>query len=124
MSSVTEYPIPSGAGSALQIVTGPDNNLWFTENDPVSNKVGQVSTGGKVTEYNVPTFGGMPNGITVGPGNDLWFAEQFGDKIGQLTTGGQFTEYPTPRASNSPGSPRARTATSGSRPAWGTRSAC
>ena len=94
--TVTEYPIPSKAGSALQIITGPDNNLWFTENDPVSNHIGQVTPSGKITEYSLPTFGGMPNGITVGPGNNLWFTEQFGDKVGQLTTGGQFSEYPTP----------------------------
>jgi streptogramin lyase len=96
LATVTEYPIPSGAGSALQIITGPDKNLWFTENDPVSNRIGQVTPSGQITEFSVPTAGANPNGITVGPDGDLWFTEQFGDKIGQLTTNGQFAEYPTP----------------------------
>src|SRR5262245_40134520 len=33
LASITEYPIPSKAGSANQIIAGPDGNLWFTEND-------------------------------------------------------------------------------------------
>ena len=41
LASITEFPIPSGSGSANAIVAGPDGNLWFTENDAVSNSIGQ-----------------------------------------------------------------------------------
>ena len=94
LSTVTEYPIPSKAGSAYQIIPGPDGNLWFTENDPVSNSIGKITPSGQMTEFKLPTnpdFGGNPNGIVVGPDGNLWFTEQFGDRIRELTTSGQFT---------------------------------
>src|SRR5690349_7369298 len=38
LTTLTEYPITSKSLVFLnQIVTGPDGNLWFTENDAVSN---------------------------------------------------------------------------------------
>jgi len=37
LATINEFPIPSNSGSANQIIAGPDGNLWFTENDPVSN---------------------------------------------------------------------------------------
>ena len=67
LASITEFPIPSGSGSANQIVAGPDGNLWFTENDPVSTIIGKITPSGQVTEYKIPTSGANPFGITVGP---------------------------------------------------------
>jgi streptogramin lyase len=94
LATITEFPIPSGSGSANQIVAGPDGNLWFTENDPVSNAIGKITPSGQVTEYKIPTAGANPFGITVGPDKNLWFTEEFGDQIGKITPGGQITEFP------------------------------
>jgi streptogramin lyase len=99
LASITEFVLPSRgilgpAGSANQIVTGPDGNLWFTENDPVFNAIGRITPSGHVTEFKLPTDGGNPFGITVGPDGNLWFTENFGDKIGRITPSGQFTEFP------------------------------
>ena len=55
-------------------------------------------------------------GITVGPDDNLWFTEMSGNKIGRITTGGRRHRVPHPRpAASLMGSPRVRTATSGSR---------
>jgi hypothetical protein len=87
LASITEFPLPSEAGSVRQIVTGPDGNLWFTENYPVANKIGRITPTGQVSEFSVPTSGGNPWGITNGPAgsNTLWFTEEFGGKIGKIT---------------------------------------
>jgi streptogramin lyase len=94
LATITEFPIPSGAGSANQIVQGPDGNLWFTENDPVNNNIGKITPSGQITEYKIPTSGANPFGITVGPNGNLWFTEEFGDKIGEITPSGTITEFP------------------------------
>src|SRR5262249_14711943 len=72
---------------------GPDGNLWFTENDSVSNRIGRITTSGQVTEFPIPTSGANPFGITVGPDNSLWFTAEFGNKIGRITPTGQITEF-------------------------------
>jgi streptogramin lyase len=102
LAAITEYPIPSNSGSANQIVTGPDGNLWFTENDPVSNAIGRITPSGQITEYKIPTSGANPFGITVGPDKNLWFTEEFGDKIGQITPSGKITEFPIPASGQFP----------------------
>ena len=94
LASITEFPIPSMSPSASQIVAGPDGNLWFTENDPVSNSIGRITPSGQITEFKLPTSGANPYGITVGPDNNLWFTEEFGSNIGRITTSGQITEFP------------------------------
>src|SRR6516225_10961637 len=90
LASITEFPLPAHgilppSGSANQIVAGPDGNLWFTENDTVSNAIGRITPSGQITEFKIPTPGGNPFGITVGPAGNLWFTENFGDKIGRIT---------------------------------------
>jgi streptogramin lyase len=99
LASITEFLLPQHgilppSGSANQIVAGPDGNLWFTENDTVSNAIGRITPSGQITEFKVPTDGGDPFGITVGPDGNLWFTENFGDKIGRITPSGQITEFP------------------------------
>ena len=118
LASITEFPIPSNSPSASQIVAGPDGNLWFTENDAVSNSIGRITPGGQVTEFKLPTSGANPYGITVGPDNNLWFTEEFGSNIGRITPSGQITEFPIASAARQDSSPRGsrpgRMATSGS----------
>ena len=72
-------------GSAEDITLGPDGNLWFTVwyNYP-TEKVGRITTSGKVTLVNVPTSGNGAYTITKGPDGNLWFTEAFAYKIGVL----------------------------------------
>ena len=96
----TEYLIPTPGAKPVGIVTGPDGNLWFTEQS--GNKIGKVTPAGVFTEYPVPTAGSLPQQITVGPDGNLWFTEQSGNKIGKVTLADVFTEYPVPTAGGFP----------------------
>ena len=72
----TEFTIPTSASSPTGITSGPDGNLWFTENSAVSgNKIGRITTAGVFTEFTIPTGACLPYGITAGPDGNLWFAE-------------------------------------------------
>src|SRR5260221_14225385 len=82
------------------IVTGPDGNLWFTEN--FTGKIGRITTNGTITDFPLPSTNCQPFDIIVGPDNALWFSEFASNKIGRITTDavpGNFsfiTEYPLP----------------------------
>ena len=94
--TITEYPVPSG-GAPYQITSGPDSNLWFTEN---VNRVGRITMAGAITEF---TFGtnGNARGITLGPDGNIWFIKInccFGpNSLIQMTPAGVIVaEYPAP----------------------------
>jgi len=97
--SVNEYPIPSG-GSAYQIITGPDGNMWFTI--PSRASIGRITPKGVITEFPLPSPFSSPQEITTGPDGNLWFTEKasIGDyRIGRITPGGAITEFPLPSGS-------------------------
>src|SRR5437667_256048 len=96
----SEYPVPTTNSQPEYITSGPDGNLWFTEN--LGNKIGRITTGGVITEYAIPTGGSYPEGIAAGPDGNLWFTENGRNKIGRITTGGAITEYPVPTAFSGP----------------------
>ena len=119
-----DFPIPTTYADPSRIVTGPDGNLWFTEQGsigaggccqptfPAPGKIGRMTPTGQVTEFetpnqNWPYFVSNPAGITVGPDGNLWFTEYSyltrdtgvqhgGNKIGRITTSGVITEFPIP----------------------------
>src|SRR5262245_39632271 len=73
----------TGMNHPEQIVTGPDGNLWFT--DEVSNKIGRVTPNGTITMFsnsNIDT----PVGITAGPDGALWFTNLGNNRLGRVTT--------------------------------------
>jgi virginiamycin B lyase len=86
---VTEFTVPTNA-SPWGITSGPDGALWFTEccnQHPGSgttpgNKIGRITTNGKITEFTLPTGSMGPFGITAGPDGALWFSEA--GKIGRF----------------------------------------
>src|SRR5262249_19243621 len=90
LSSVTEFGLLPASGP-YELTTGPDGNVWFTEN--TSNKIGRITTSGTVTEFSIPTSNSGPQSITTGPDGALWFTENASNKIGRITTGGSFTEF-------------------------------
>ncbi|HTW08924.1 MAG TPA: putative Ig domain-containing protein [Acidimicrobiales bacterium] len=95
------YPVPTVWGLPWGITTGPDGNLWFTEEG--GDNIGEIDPStGAVTEYPVPTPAAEPEGITVGPDGNIWFTEEEGDNIGELDpatatpSNPGITEYPLP----------------------------
>jgi virginiamycin B lyase len=85
---VTEYPIPSQAGSPINIAVGPDSNIWFTK----GGIVGRVTSDGAITEFpmSAPNVGGT--GLTAGSdrqpprrlANRLWVAASGGNRLAYL----------------------------------------
>jgi virginiamycin B lyase len=86
---VTEFPIPSPAGSPINLATGPDRNIWYTK----QNKLGRVTPEGVITEFDIPTPNGGATGVTAGSDRQppdrltdkLWFTESAADKIAFLS---------------------------------------
>ena len=100
VASITEYIVPTAGSNPQQITSGPDGNLWFTEQ--AANKIARITTNGAITEFIVPTPGSEPFAITSGPDGNLWFTEASGNKIGRITTNGAITEFPLPTAGSQP----------------------
>lgn len=95
-ADVTEYSDGiSGGASPYGIATGPDGNLWFTEN--TGGRIGRLDpTTGVVTEFSAG-ISSSPGlwGIAAGPDGNVWFAESQASRIGRITPDGTVTEYPT-----------------------------
>ncbi len=87
---ITEYSTGLSAALPYAIVTGPDNNIWFTDsNGPIWEM--NASTQALITDY---TLSGMtPRGLTVGSDGNLWFTDGGHHAIGRITTAGAITEY-------------------------------
>jgi streptogramin lyase len=99
-----EFVMP---GSLAAIASGPDGNLWFT--DQTNNIVGRITPQGMQREF--PHVAGRPSsprGIVAGPDGNLWFTDF--DRIGQITTTGSLVEFsvatPVPYATSGPSSGR------------------
>ncbi len=74
ISSITEFPLPSGSFAPYGITAGPDGNLWFTESG--ANAIGMINpTTHAISSFTVPTANAGPYGITAGPDGNLWFTE-------------------------------------------------
>lgn len=84
------------------IVSGPDGNLWFTEN--TGNRLGRITVQGTITEFPIPTADSRPGSIVSGPDGNLWFTEVTGNRLGRLTPAGVITELVLPTAASSPSS--------------------
>jgi virginiamycin B lyase len=82
--TITEFAL-TGAGSAMGLAVGLDNNLYFT--DPKNNAIGAFTiTTQKTAEYPIPTPNSSPTAIALNPANGkLYFTERTGNKIGQFT---------------------------------------
>jgi streptogramin lyase len=78
---------------AVNIISGPDGNLWFTTG---GSGIGRITPAGVVTVFTTGFKAGSATiGITVGPDGALWFTENYTDRIGRITTAGVVTEFST-----------------------------
>src|ERR1035437_6588952 len=98
--TMTEFATSSSNSVPLVITTGPDGNLWFTEDG--AGKVGRVTPSGTITEFASPTSNSLPTFITAGPDGNLWFTEQNAGKIGRVTPSGTITEFATSTSGSGP----------------------
>ena len=83
-----------------QIASGPDGNLWFTEN--ATDEIGRITLSGTITEFPLPHKSSGPVGITSGADGNLWFAEHDGNRIGRITPDGTIAEFSLPTFANWP----------------------
>jgi streptogramin lyase len=96
--AISEFPIPSANTSAYQITSGPDGNLWFTENSASGGKIGMINpTTHVISEYSVPVSGSGLYGITAGPDGNLWFTDAGTNHIGMINPASHaISEYSVP----------------------------
>ena len=78
------FPIPSPNAQPIEIVLGPDGNLWFTEQN--TSAVARVTPDGVITEYPIPSNPSVAQDITRGPHSKLWFTENYTNYIATITT--------------------------------------
>jgi hypothetical protein len=82
------------------MTVGPDNNLWFVEEN--TSKIGQFVIGSGFKEFPTTTASADPFHIVSGPDGNLWFVENAVGKIGYITTAGSLgPEYSIPSGANS-----------------------
>jgi len=82
--TMTTIPLSTRSinGVNMDMATGPDGAIWFTER--YGNALGRVTTSGEFTELPVPTPDGFPFGIAPGPDGAMWFTEYSANKIGRI----------------------------------------
>jgi streptogramin lyase len=99
--SITEFATPTPYSSPEVIASGPDGNLWFTEQ--TANKIAQATPDGSITEFPIQTPNAGLSGITAGPDGNLWFTENRANQIGRISPNGtNVTEYRIPTANSGP----------------------
>jgi streptogramin lyase len=79
------------------IVTGPDQNLWFTAH---YQQIGRLTPDGRVTLYALPTGDDVPSDLTPGPDGNLWFLDSGANQslyLARITPDGHLTRIHIPK---------------------------
>lgn len=72
-------------------MTGPDGNLWFTDE---AGEVGRITPNGVVTKFSAGIAPeSRPYEIAAGPDGNLWFTEPGTKSIGRITPAGVVTQF-------------------------------
>jgi streptogramin lyase len=80
--AIATFSLPPGGFTLGGIVSGPDGDLWITENQVFGGAIEQLNpVTHAVREYAIAARGATPGAITVGPDGNLWFTD------GQATAG-------------------------------------
>ena len=86
---MTSFALPSPAGLAFAITSGPDGALWFTYDGEASgqnsDRIGHITTSGATTAFPLPESGCNVDGIAAGSDGNLWFTEVGQYAIGRIT---------------------------------------
>ena len=67
--TIKEFSVP-GQGYPVSITTGPDGNLWFTEE--FANEIGRITPSGAIDEFTVPVGVIRPIFATNGSVNQMF----------------------------------------------------
>jgi hypothetical protein len=94
--AITELHTLSMASNPTGIATGPDGNVWFTEQGAGNIAMIQPATH-VITELHTPSPDSQPTGITQGSDGNLWFTESHTGAIGMV-------RFDTPPSPNPPSS--------------------
>ena len=68
----------------VRIMTGPDGNLYFTEQASSAGKIGRITTNGVITEAPVADGTTQPLDITTGPDGAIWFTQATTNALGRI----------------------------------------
>jgi streptogramin lyase len=100
-ANIQDIP-PGENGFFMNVVVGPDGNIWFTDAYE-ANDIGRLDvTTGQVTAFPLPAGFGAAADIIVGPDQNLWFTANGWypsppfSAIGRITTSGNITIFQTP----------------------------
>jgi len=95
-----EFPIPGPNGNSTWITSGPDGNLYFTQNS--ANQIGQFNpTTHASFTFPIPTPNSDPTSITAGSDGNLYFTETTLNQIGQFNPIiHTFATFPIPTANS------------------------
>ena len=104
VGTITDFGQALGAPKG--IVTGPDGNLWFTNNGQRFDRAHHDRRPGDDLPRHAISD---PIGIVTGPDGALWFTNNGNNTIGRITTAGAVTNFTgTASTSRRPASRRAR----------------
>ncbi len=84
-AAVSVYPVPTSDAGLGRIVTAPDGNMWFVEED--TNKIGRITPQGVITEFNLgetTTGEGRVIDIDAAPDGSIWVVYDSGWKAARL----------------------------------------
>ncbi len=95
---VTGMTAYSPSSVPVNISTGPDGNLWFTES---GNAIASMTPTGVFTYFGLPS-GSQADYLTNGPDNAVWFTDSTTNSVGRISIAGNVTEYPITTTSASP----------------------
>src|SRR6478752_1050249 len=79
------------ANAPADITTGPDGNLWFTEQGLLPG-IGRITATGDIVTYPAPNGAGLA-GLDVDADGNLWFGEADKGKLGRMAIDGTVTEF-------------------------------
>jgi hypothetical protein len=92
---ITEFSAGLNSHSSpADIVSGPDGNLWFTD-DGSTKAIGRITPNGSITEFNAGLNpGSSPEVLVSGPDGNVWFVDRGSTKaIGRITPSGSISEF-------------------------------
>jgi streptogramin lyase len=92
LGTITEFNVGlNPESSPTSIATGPEGNLWFTD-DGTTKAIGRITPSGTITEF---TAGlnetSWVASIVAGPDGNLWFTDR--GAVGRITPAGVITEF-------------------------------
>jgi streptogramin lyase len=97
-----QFALTTSGATARYIATGPDDTMWFAQEDEGMGlglapwSIGRITARGSITSYSLPANVGSIYDIAEAPDGDLWFTAGNGNDslIERVTPKGKFTSFP------------------------------